>query len=93
MAEVLGNKNVTHCRNFFINHRTRFNLVEVLAEYEKENNIPCDQSKLNDWSEEHVENEEMYPSQESEPGKNYTREREGGTNCTIAQNYQTVYLK
>lgn len=50
MAEVLGNKNVTHCRNFFINHRRRFNLMEVLAEYEKENNIPRDQSKLNDWS-------------------------------------------
>jgi len=69
MAEVLGNKNVTHCRNFFINHRTRFNLVEVLAEYEKENNIPCDQSKLNDWSEEQVENEEMYTSQENEIGE------------------------
>lgn len=52
MAEVLGNKNEVHCRNFFINHRRRFNLMEVLAEYEKENNIPRDQSKLDDWSEE-----------------------------------------
>jgi len=52
MAEVLGNKNESHCRSFFINHRRRFNLMEVLAEYEKENNIPRDQSKLNDWSDE-----------------------------------------
>lgn len=26
--------------------------MEVLAEYEKENNIPREQSKLDDWSEE-----------------------------------------
>lgn len=49
MAEVLGNKNTTHCRNFFINHRRRFNLIDVLAEYEKENNIPRGESKLNEW--------------------------------------------
>lgn len=40
MAEVLGNKNANQCHNFFINYRRRFNLMEVLYEYEKEHNIP-----------------------------------------------------
>ena len=65
MSEVLGNKNETHCRNFFINHRRRFNLIEVLAEYEKENNIPRDQSKLDDWSDETQEASSDAPYQGS----------------------------
>ena len=52
MSEVLGNKNVTHCRNFFINYHRRFNLMDVLAEYEKENNIPHAESRVNEaWVE------------------------------------------
>lgn len=52
MAEVLGNKNVSHCRNFFINYHRRFNLMDVLAEYEKENNIPHSESRVNEaWVE------------------------------------------
>eukprot|EP00794_Sanderia_malayensis_P017818 gene17818-19596_t len=44
MAEVLGNKNVSQCRNFFVNYRRRFNLLDVLEEYEKEHSIVSDRS-------------------------------------------------
>lgn len=52
MSEVLGNKNSGQCRNFFLNYRRRFNLLDVLSEYEKENNIPRSESCVNDaWDE------------------------------------------
>jgi len=52
MTEVLGNKTVGQCRNFFINYRHRYNLLDVLAEYEKANNIPRSESRLYDtWEE------------------------------------------
>ena len=34
MADVLQNKTVSQCRNFFVNHRKRYDLQEVLEEYE-----------------------------------------------------------
>ena len=36
IAEVIGNKTEAHVRSFFINFRRRYNLDEVLAEYEAE---------------------------------------------------------
>ena len=36
IAEVIGNKLEAHVRSFFINFRRRYNLDEVLAEYEAE---------------------------------------------------------
>ncbi|CAH1793227.1 unnamed protein product [Owenia fusiformis] len=36
IAEVIGNKSETHVRSFFINYRRRYNLDEVVAEYEAE---------------------------------------------------------
>jgi len=39
MAEVLGNKSVGQCRNFFVNYRRRYNLQEVLEQYEAEQGI------------------------------------------------------
>lgn len=39
MAEVLGNKSVGQCRNFFVNYRRRFNLQQVLEEWEAEQGI------------------------------------------------------
>lgn len=36
IAEVIGNKTDVHVRAFFINYRRRYNLDEVLAEYEAE---------------------------------------------------------
>ena len=39
MAEVLGNKSVSQCRNFFVNYRRRFNLQQVLEEWEAEQGI------------------------------------------------------
>ena len=36
IAEVIGNKLEAHIRSFFINFRRRYNLDEVLAEYEAE---------------------------------------------------------
>ena len=37
IAEVIGNKTEAHVRSFFVNYQRRYNLNEVLAEYEKEN--------------------------------------------------------
>ena len=39
IAEVIGNKTESHIRSFFVNYRRRFNLDEVLQEYELENGI------------------------------------------------------
>ena len=39
IAEVIGNKTESHLRSFFVNYRRRFNLDEVLQEYELENGI------------------------------------------------------
>ena len=36
ISEVIANKTETHVRSFFVNYRRRFNLDEVLAEYEAE---------------------------------------------------------
>ncbi|ESN94180.1 hypothetical protein HELRODRAFT_69024 [Helobdella robusta] len=36
IAEVIGNKSETLVRSFFINYRRRYNLDDVLAEYERE---------------------------------------------------------
>ena len=44
MAEVLGNKTVNQCRNFFVNYRRRFDLLSILEEYEKENSIVSDRT-------------------------------------------------
>ena len=33
---MIGNKTESLCRSFFVNYRRRYNLDEVLAEYEKE---------------------------------------------------------
>lgn len=45
MAEVLGNKSVGQCRNFFVNYRRRYNLQEVLEEYEAEQGITSSDRK------------------------------------------------
>jgi len=37
IAEVIGNKTEPHVKSFFLNFRRRYNLDEVLEEYEKEN--------------------------------------------------------
>ena len=39
IAEVLGNKAESHVRNFFVNQRSRYNLDEVLANYEQEHGV------------------------------------------------------
>jgi hypothetical protein len=39
MADVLQNKTVSQCRNFFVNHRKRYDLERVLEEYETEQGI------------------------------------------------------
>ena len=36
IADVIGNKTEAHIRSFFVNYRRRYNLDEVLEEYEKE---------------------------------------------------------
>ncbi|KAL3874067.1 hypothetical protein ACJMK2_037130 [Sinanodonta woodiana] len=39
IAEVIGNKTEAHVRSFFINFRRRYNLDDVLAEYETEHGV------------------------------------------------------
>ena len=39
IADVIGNKLEAHVRSFFVNFRRRYNLDEVLAEYELENGV------------------------------------------------------
>ena len=39
IADVIGNKTDFHVRSFFVNFRRRYNLDEVLAEYEAEHGI------------------------------------------------------
>lgn len=49
IAEVIGNKLEAHIRSFFINFRRRYNLDEVLAEYEAEHGtqvIPDDDEEV-----------------------------------------------
>lgn len=48
MADVLQNKTVSQCRNFFVNHRKRFELQRVLEEYEKEQGIVSTDKKDDD---------------------------------------------
>ena len=48
IAEVIGNKQEVHVRSFFINFRRRYNLDEVLDEYEAEHGthiIPDDEDE------------------------------------------------
>ena len=50
IAEVIGNKTESHVRSFFVNYRRRYNLDEVLAEFEKENgpqNIKDEEEPVN----------------------------------------------
>ena len=42
IAEVIGNKLEAHVRSFFINFRRRYNLDEVMAEYEAEHGTQVD---------------------------------------------------
>lgn len=57
IAEVIGNKLEAHVRNFFINYRRRYNLDEVLAEYESEHGT--DSVKDEDEDDEKKDSEKM----------------------------------
>ncbi|XP_062595549.1 REST corepressor 1-like isoform X1 [Saccostrea cucullata] len=46
IAEVIGNKTEAHVRSFFVNFRRRYNLDEVLAEYEAEHGKTDSSDKL-----------------------------------------------
>ncbi|XP_064601517.1 REST corepressor 1-like [Liolophura sinensis] len=41
IADVIGNKTEAHVRSFFVNYRRRYNLDEVLAEFEAEHGMEC----------------------------------------------------
>lgn len=68
IAEVIGNKTEAHVRGFFVNYRRRYNLDEVLQEYQQE--YGC-QSAKGDEEEIGVENpkEEDSSSQSSQPSQ------------------------
>ncbi|XP_055073604.2 REST corepressor 3 isoform X1 [Misgurnus anguillicaudatus] len=46
IADVIGNKTVGQVKNFFVNYRRRFNLDEVLQEWEAEQGTPNGESVL-----------------------------------------------
>lgn len=48
IAEVIGTKTEGHLRSFFINFRRRYNLDEVLAEYEQEHGLESSKDKMDD---------------------------------------------
>lgn len=52
IAEVIGNKTEAHVRSFFVNFRRRYNLDEVLEEYEQEHGITHTNGKSEDKEEE-----------------------------------------
>ena len=75
MAEVLGNKNINQCHNFFVNYRRRFNLIDVLYEYEKENNIPRSDpmsTPMELWDENMTQSPTSATSSKEEPKDNST---------------------
>lgn len=48
IAEVIGTKTEAHVRSFFVNFRRRYNLDEVLAEYEAEHGLESSKGKTDD---------------------------------------------
>lgn len=46
IAEVIGTKTEAHVRSFFVNFKRRYNLDEVLAEYEAEHGVEPSKTKL-----------------------------------------------
>lgn len=44
ISDVIGNKSVVQVKNFFVNYRRRFNLDEVLQEWEAEHGIEASKS-------------------------------------------------
>lgn len=56
ISDVIGNKSVVQVKNFFVNYRRRFNLDEVLQEWEAEHGIEkrkgLDEEKMEVSSEE-----------------------------------------
>ncbi|XP_065052135.1 REST corepressor 1-like isoform X2 [Rhopilema esculentum] len=67
MAEVLGNKTFNQCRNFFVNYRRRFNLLDILEEYEKENSIVSDRTG-DLWDEIAMSDAESFAGMNNIPG-------------------------
>lgn len=65
MAEVLGNKSISQCRNFFVNYRRRYNLQEVLEEYEAEQGITSSDKKDSEMLSSHMSGS---PGLTSSPG-------------------------
>ncbi|ESP01599.1 hypothetical protein LOTGIDRAFT_139441 [Lottia gigantea] len=51
IAEVIGNKTEAHLRSFFVNFRRRYNLDEVLAEYEAEHGTDDIKEEIEDEKE------------------------------------------
>lgn len=44
ISDVIGNKSVVQVKNFFVNYRRRFNLDEVLQEWEAEHGVEASKS-------------------------------------------------
>lgn len=55
IADVIGNKTETHVRTFFLNYRKRYNLDDVLKEYENDNGPIVEEAGNNGEAEKVVE--------------------------------------
>lgn len=62
ISEVIGNKTEAHVRSFFVNFRKRYNLDEVLAEYEAEHGKSDSSDKLEN---DEKEDEKVWNSSET----------------------------
>lgn len=47
ISDVIGNKSVVQVKNFFVNYRRRFNLDEVLQEWEAEHGVESSDAAKN----------------------------------------------
>ncbi|XP_033219180.1 REST corepressor 3 [Belonocnema kinseyi] len=69
IADVIGTKNESHLRSFFVNYKRRYNLDTVLKEYEAENGpILIDDEKEDKMEADHISNNEIAEtSQKAKP--------------------------
>lgn len=71
ISDVIGNKSVVQVKNFLVNYRRRFNLDEVLQEWEAEHGVEAGQGGGAEEEEEKMEDKmeekmEVSPAEEEE---------------------------
>lgn len=70
ISDVIGNKSVIQVKNFLVNYRRRFNLDEVLQEWEAEHGMEGEDM----GEEDKMEDKEVFPAGEEEVKTNEVRQ-------------------